>query len=682
MAQITVKRSSVEGKIPATTDLALGELAVNTYDGKLFLKRNNGISDTIVEIGGNQGFDVKNQTGSTILKGTAVRFAGTLGSSGKLLIAPFLADNTYPSEYFMGLVSETIVDGGDGFVIDHGKIYNIDTSAYTAGTILYASASSAGALTSTLPAAPNNKITVAAVVNSSATTGVLEVRVSIGSKLSNDELVELTSLADKNIISYNASSSRFENTNLKTVNGTSLLGTGDIVVSGGSSSLTIDNKTSAYTVVAGDLGKVINCTANSFTVTLTAAATLGAGFNCTIWNTSATSSHAITIDPNGSETIDGVATLILRRGEGLQIVCDGTNWQTGDKKAVRGYAENLSATVDRPIATGVSSIALGSSSTASGDLSLAIGLATTASSSNSTAIGRNSGSQSSQAVTGAGAMALGGSYASGTDSFAAAVANNTSSYGTVGPNSIALGYQAKCTTNYCVAIGSNTIASGAYAGALAGDVLTASGYYSLAVGGNSNTASGFCSLVTGGGGNTASGQFSVALGGQSNNASNTNAYALGHYANASLYGKYVYASGRFTSTGDAQSGTMVLRQTTTGTSPLALTADSLTPNTTNQVILPNNSAYSFSGTIVARQKASEGTASAAWRVEGLIRREGSAGTTVLVNSALTVLSNVPNWVMALTADTTNGGLAITVTGAVATNIRWVATMQTSEVTYA
>jgi len=38
--------------------------------------------------------------------------------------------------------------------------------------------------------------------------------------------------------------------------------------------------------------------------------------------------------------------------------------------------------------------------------------------------------------------------------------------------------------------------------------------------------------------------------------------------------------------------------------------------------------------------------------------------------------------LALSADTTNGGLAITATGASSTNIRWVATIQTSECTYA
>jgi hypothetical protein len=157
--------------------------------------------------------------------------------------------------------------------------------------------------------------------------------------------------------------------------------------------------------------------------------------------------------------------------------------------------------------------------------------------------------------------------------------------------------------------------------------------------------------------------------------------ALGEDCLAATEGKLVRASGRFSSDGDAQTGTFVLRSDTTNASPEALTTDNSAAGTTDQVILPNNSAYAFHGTIVARQQASGGTACAAWKVEGLIRREANAGTTVLVNSATTILDNTPAWGMALSADTTNGGLKIEVTGAAATNIRWVATLNTSEVTY-
>lgn len=47
---IRMKRSAVASKAPVIADLELGELAVNTFDGKLYLKKNDG-TDAIVEVG-------------------------------------------------------------------------------------------------------------------------------------------------------------------------------------------------------------------------------------------------------------------------------------------------------------------------------------------------------------------------------------------------------------------------------------------------------------------------------------------------------------------------------------------------------------------------------------------------------------------------------------------------------
>lgn len=46
---IKLKSSAVAGKVPTTSDLALRELAINTYDGAIYLKRNQG-TDEIVRI--------------------------------------------------------------------------------------------------------------------------------------------------------------------------------------------------------------------------------------------------------------------------------------------------------------------------------------------------------------------------------------------------------------------------------------------------------------------------------------------------------------------------------------------------------------------------------------------------------------------------------------------------------
>tara|TARA_B100000035_G_scaffold187870_1_gene160383 strand:+ start:565 stop:882 length:318 start_codon:yes stop_codon:yes gene_type:complete len=45
-------RSAVAGRTPTTSQLELGELAINTTDGKVFIKKSVSGTESIVEIGG------------------------------------------------------------------------------------------------------------------------------------------------------------------------------------------------------------------------------------------------------------------------------------------------------------------------------------------------------------------------------------------------------------------------------------------------------------------------------------------------------------------------------------------------------------------------------------------------------------------------------------------------------
>lgn len=49
---IQLKRSDVEDESPAPEDIELGEIFVNTHDGKLFIKKDDGDTESVVEIGG------------------------------------------------------------------------------------------------------------------------------------------------------------------------------------------------------------------------------------------------------------------------------------------------------------------------------------------------------------------------------------------------------------------------------------------------------------------------------------------------------------------------------------------------------------------------------------------------------------------------------------------------------
>ena len=86
----------------------------------------------------------------------------------------------------------------------------------------------------------------------------------------------------------------------------------------------VDARSGAYTVVAGDRGKLINAT-GTWTLALTAAATLGAGFAFALRNSGA---GVITIDPNASEQIDGATTISVAAGSSCLVVCTGAAWLT------------------------------------------------------------------------------------------------------------------------------------------------------------------------------------------------------------------------------------------------------------------------------------------------------------------------------------------------------------------
>ena len=91
---------------------------------------------------------------------------------------------------------------------------------------------------------------------------------------------------------------------------------------GGVSSISTLTKTANYTVVAADKGKAFLCS-GSFTLSLTAATTLGDGFWCLVSNTGA---GTVTIDPDGSETIDTGVSLNVTTLATVEIICNGSNW--------------------------------------------------------------------------------------------------------------------------------------------------------------------------------------------------------------------------------------------------------------------------------------------------------------------------------------------------------------------
>lgn len=219
-------------------------------------------------------------------------------------------------------------------------------------------------------------------------------------------------------------------------------------------------------------------------------------------------------------------------------------------------------------------------------------------------------------------------------------------------NTLSTATQPNATGAESVAIGVGTTASGDYS--------TSIGVNSAGVGG---TASGISSLSLNGG-----------------EAASVNALAFGDYVTSrSTRGGKAFGNGRITTTGDAQFRMQQARGQTTNATPLVLTADASTAAATNIFRLSNNSTFTFRVMVTGHRTDSAGRAS--YIFEGCIFRDANAASTTMGQVVKTVIyETTAGYDASVTADTTNGGLIVTVTGASGHTMTWVAHIEAAEAT--
>lgn len=145
-----------------------------------------------------------------------------------------------------------------------------------------------------------------------------------------------------------------------------------------SAALPVIIKTSAYTVVSGDFGKLIaaNPTGGAFAITLPSAATIGDGSALlAIEHSGTTNTNSVTITPDGSETIGGLSEYVLTGiGHTIMIASDGADWHVVSEARPAANARMMAAaslgftmlngTLDVSVAASALTVAI---KTASGD---------------------------------------------------------------------------------------------------------------------------------------------------------------------------------------------------------------------------------------------------------------------------------------------------------------------------
>ena len=166
-----------------------GEMSWNTDEETVDVILNG----STLQLGQETHVHVRNNSNTTAIpNGTPVYVTGTLGASGRLKVAPMIADGTIDAKYFIGVTTEEIGANEDGKVTWFGKVRGFDTTPYGEGVELYVSETVAGGWQTTRPTAPNPVLEVAFTVNDKS-NGTIFVRSNNGHSLNNNNDVSLSS---------------------------------------------------------------------------------------------------------------------------------------------------------------------------------------------------------------------------------------------------------------------------------------------------------------------------------------------------------------------------------------------------------------------------------------------------------------------------------------------------------
>jgi hypothetical protein len=184
---------------------------ITSTDASIVVSRNGSIIDLAVSEASPASTllaAVRNTTGATLTKGTAVYISGATGQ--KSTVSKALATGDSTSAQTLGLITSDLANNSNGYVTVIGLVSNINTSAYTDGAQLYLSPTTAGTLTATKPYAPDHLVYVAIVEYAHATQGKLFVKVQNGYEMDELHNVSAQSPTTGQTLVYNASTSLWE----------------------------------------------------------------------------------------------------------------------------------------------------------------------------------------------------------------------------------------------------------------------------------------------------------------------------------------------------------------------------------------------------------------------------------------------------------------------------------------
>ncbi len=134
----------------------------------------DGDGDTTLQIGQEERLLIHNNTGATLTDGQVVYVTGSTGELPSVSLADASSEST--SAATLGVVTESILNGADGFVTVSGIVHGLNTLAYNEGDLLWLS-ETAGQFTNVKPISPAHLVLIGYVIKKAGGNGSILVKI-------------------------------------------------------------------------------------------------------------------------------------------------------------------------------------------------------------------------------------------------------------------------------------------------------------------------------------------------------------------------------------------------------------------------------------------------------------------------------------------------------------------------
>jgi hypothetical protein len=244
----------LSGAIPASTPI--GTMWFDASTDTLNFKQNN-----ITQQIGEELF-IYGRASNDIVDGQVIVVTGSYGTTGVVTFEPAPIGTTN-GDSIIGIATEPITKNSFGRITTFGTVHGLDTAGLGDGTALYYDPTVVGGYTTTLPSAPNLKVQVGIVIKAAGgTNGSIAVQVIHPGLLSQMSDVQITTVANNNLLQYISANTRWQNVAASSV----LVGTATNLAGGAAASIPYQSAagTTAFLAsAAGDANKVLQSNGTS-----------------------------------------------------------------------------------------------------------------------------------------------------------------------------------------------------------------------------------------------------------------------------------------------------------------------------------------------------------------------------------------------------------------------------------